>query len=147
MSYAAPVSSPGGGRGFLHTAVGNWLVEPRQQRSSRTEDTSLNELDPEFRHLLHKVNMLVVVHFPPFASQCDATLSPGHERRGFRNMSGFIQSLLDYSTYSPHGICLLWQPGLIWLHVFSDAIIAISYFSIPFALSIFVAKRPDVEFG
>ena len=62
-------------------------------------------------------------------------------------MSGFIQSLLDYSTYSPHGICLLWQPGLIWLHVFSDAIIAISYFSIPFALSIFVAKRPDVEFG
>lgn len=33
------------------------------------------------------------------------------------------------------------------LHVISDAIIAASYFSIPVALSIFVAKRRDLDFG
>src|ERR1700758_4437699 len=59
----------------------------------------------------------------------------------------FLQRLLDSSTLSPHGICLLWEPELIWLHVASDAVIAASYFSIPVALSIFVSKRRDVDFG
>src|SRR6516225_4139457 len=58
-----------------------------------------------------------------------------------------LQRLLDSSTLSPHGICLLWEPELIWLHVVSDAIIAVSYFSIPIVLSIFVSKRRDVDFG
>ena len=49
--------------------------------------------------------------------------------------------------FSPHGICLLWEPELIWLHVASDAVIAAAYFSIPVALSIFVSKRRDVDFG
>jgi signal transduction histidine kinase/CheY-like chemotaxis protein len=59
----------------------------------------------------------------------------------------FLQRLLDSSTLSPHGICLLWEPELIWLHVVSDATIAASYFSIPIVLSIFVSKRRDVDFG
>jgi signal transduction histidine kinase len=62
-------------------------------------------------------------------------------------MTSFLADLLNTSTFSPHGLCLLWQPDLIWLHVGSDAIIAVAYFSIPFALSIFVSKRPDAEFG
>ena len=62
-------------------------------------------------------------------------------------MLTFLQSLWESSTLSPHGICLLWRPDLIWLNVGSDAIIALSYFSIPFALAIFVSKRPAVEFG
>ncbi len=62
-------------------------------------------------------------------------------------MWAFFERLLDSSTLSPHGICLLWEPELIWLHVVSDAIIAASYFSIPVALSIFVSKRRDVDFG
>jgi PAS domain S-box-containing protein len=49
--------------------------------------------------------------------------------------------------FSPHGICLLWEPELIWLHVVSDALIALAYFSIPVALAIFVAKRRDLKFG
>ena len=49
--------------------------------------------------------------------------------------------------FSPHGICLLWEPELIWLHVFSDAVIAVAYFSIPVALSIVVSKRRDFQFG
>jgi hypothetical protein len=54
---------------------------------------------------------------------------------------------LDLSTLSPHGICLLWEPLLIWLHVTFDAIIAASYFSIPFALAIVVSKPCDFQIG
>lgn len=62
-------------------------------------------------------------------------------------MWAFFERLLDSSMLSPHGICLLWEPELIWLHVASDAIIAIAYFSIPFALTILVTKRRDLQFG
>ncbi|KRQ10433.1 histidine kinase [Bradyrhizobium manausense] len=62
-------------------------------------------------------------------------------------MWAFFQRLLDSSTLSPHGICLLWEPELIWLHVASDAVIAAAYFSIPFALTILVTKRRDLQFG
>jgi len=62
-------------------------------------------------------------------------------------MWAFFERLLDSSSLSPHGICLLWEPELIWLHVASDAVIAAAYFSIPVALSIFVSKRRDVDFG
>ena len=62
-------------------------------------------------------------------------------------MWAFLERLIDSSTLSPHGICLLWDPELIWLHVVSDAVIASAYFSIPVALSIFVSKRRDVDFG
>ncbi|WP_245269526.1 PAS domain S-box protein [Bradyrhizobium japonicum] len=48
---------------------------------------------------------------------------------------------------SPHGICLLWEPELIWLHVAADACIAAAYFSIPIALAILVTKRRDLKFG
>jgi signal transduction histidine kinase len=62
-------------------------------------------------------------------------------------MWAILEHLLSSSLYSPHGICLLWDPQLIVLHVVSDAVIAVAYFSIPFALAIFVSKRSDVEFG
>lgn len=41
----------------------------------------------------------------------------------------------------PHGHCFLWQPGLIWLHVTSDSLIALAYYSIPLTLLYFVKKR------
>jgi signal transduction histidine kinase len=62
-------------------------------------------------------------------------------------MWAFFERLLDSSMFSPHGICLLWDPELIWLHVVSDALIAAAYFSIPVALTILVSKRRDVDFG
>jgi two-component sensor histidine kinase len=46
----------------------------------------------------------------------------------------------------PHGYCLLWLPDLVTLHVVSDALIALSYFSIPFALLYFVRRRQDLAF-
>src|SRR5215468_10795021 len=62
-------------------------------------------------------------------------------------MWGFLQSLLDSSTLSPHGYCLLWRPELIWLHIVSDSLIALAYYSIPLVLAVFVTKRSDVAFG
>jgi signal transduction histidine kinase len=62
-------------------------------------------------------------------------------------MLTFFERLLDSSMFSPHGICLLWEPELILLHVASDGVIAAAYFSIPAALSIFVSRRRDVDFG
>lgn len=45
----------------------------------------------------------------------------------------------------PHGFCLKWNPLLLWTLVGSDALIALSYFSIPFAIWFFANKRPDVR--
>lgn len=47
----------------------------------------------------------------------------------------------------PHGMCYLWQPGILTLHVASDALIAAAYFSIPFTLAHFVRRRKDIEFN
>ncbi len=50
-------------------------------------------------------------------------------------------------TLSPHGICLLWRPELIWTHAAADALIGLAYFSIPAALGVFFYHRRDVRFG
>lgn len=47
----------------------------------------------------------------------------------------------------PHGQCFLWRPDLLWLHVLSDTLIVLSYYSIPFALLYFVKKRTDFKYG
>jgi signal transduction histidine kinase/ActR/RegA family two-component response regulator len=49
-------------------------------------------------------------------------------------------------SFMPHGMCYLWQPGILTLHVASDALIAAAYFSIPFTLAYLVRKRRDLEF-
>jgi two-component sensor histidine kinase len=58
--------------------------------------------------------------------------------------------IFDWLIYpvnlTPHGYCLLWAPGLIWLHAASDTVIALAYFSIPLALIWFVHQRKDLEF-
>lgn len=49
-------------------------------------------------------------------------------------------------SYLPHGYCYLWQPGLLTLHVVSDSIITLAYYSIPLGLVYFVRKRADLPF-
>lgn len=51
------------------------------------------------------------------------------------------------SGFLPHGQCLLWESGLIWLHVIADSAIVLAYYSIPFILANFVRKRVDLSFG
>jgi len=59
----------------------------------------------------------------------------------------FLDSLFSSSDFMPHGYCYLWKPGLVWLHVVSDALIALAYFSIPITLMYFIRKRRDLPFN
>lgn len=58
-----------------------------------------------------------------------------------------LRQIFGPGDFMPHGYCYLWNPGLVWLNVISDSLIALSYFSIPFALLWFVRKRRDLPFG
>lgn len=51
------------------------------------------------------------------------------------------------NQYMPHGMCYLWTPGLVWLHVISDSLIALAYTSIPITLLYVVRKRTDLPFN
>ena len=61
-------------------------------------------------------------------------------------MKEFLEKLFS-SDFMPHGYCYLWNPGLVWLHVVSDALIALAYFSIPATLIYFIRKRRDLPFN
>ena len=62
-------------------------------------------------------------------------------------MTTILSALFDPAALTPHGFCLLWEPGLIWLQATSDALIGLAYFSIPVVLLRFVRRRPDLDFG
>lgn len=62
-------------------------------------------------------------------------------------MLELLKQLVSPSQYIPHGHCYLWQTPLVWLHVVSDALVAIAYFSIPAMLVYFVQKREDIPFS
>ncbi|WP_246198725.1 GAF domain-containing protein [Sodalinema gerasimenkoae] len=62
-------------------------------------------------------------------------------------LNQLIQAIFSPSqSYIPHGHCYLWQTPLVALHVTSDALIALAYFSIPTLLIYFVLQRRDVPF-
>lgn len=56
-----------------------------------------------------------------------------------------IDHLLFAEGFTPHGVCLLWDPGLIWLHVAADGAIGLAYLAIPAALAIVGRRRPDLN--
>src|SRR3984885_2498503 len=49
--------------------------------------------------------------------------------------------------FMPHGYCYLWNPGMVWLHVISDALITLSYYCIPIVLIYFIRKNRDIPFN
>ena len=61
-------------------------------------------------------------------------------------MSTMLGWLFDPSGLTPHGFCLLWEPGLIWTYALSDTVIGLAYFSIPVALIIVARRRSDLIF-
>ncbi|MEO7733880.1 MAG: PAS domain S-box protein [Kofleriaceae bacterium] len=61
-------------------------------------------------------------------------------------MLEFWSDLFSSNGLMPHGHCYLWRPELVWLHVMSDALIALAYTSIPFTLLYFVRKRRGLPF-
>ncbi|MEJ1979204.1 MAG: hypothetical protein WDN49_26910 [Acetobacteraceae bacterium] len=79
-----------------------------------------------------------------FAAERLAIILPPEGRRSFH--ADFVECLFEPSAFTPHGFCLLWEPGLIWLHAVSERLIGLAYFSIPLALLHFVRHRHDFEF-
>ncbi|MEX0269223.1 ATP-binding protein [Leptolyngbyaceae cyanobacterium UHCC 1019] len=62
-------------------------------------------------------------------------------------MVEFWSSLFGTGSFIPHGHCYLWKPGLVWLNISADTLIAIAYYSIPITLLYFVRRRSDLPFN
>lgn len=61
-------------------------------------------------------------------------------------MSSLLSHFQDIQ-FMPHGMCFLWRPDLLILHVGSDLLTALAYYSIPLALLVLWRRRPSLEFG
>ncbi len=61
-------------------------------------------------------------------------------------MTNLWSQLFQSESFIPHGHCYLWQTNLVGLHVISDALIALAYYSIPITLLYLVRKRRDLPF-
>lgn len=59
--------------------------------------------------------------------------------------SGFLDNLFE--SFMPRRQCMNLEADVIWLHVISDALIALAYYSIPIALVYFVRRRRDLQFN
>jgi signal transduction histidine kinase len=58
-----------------------------------------------------------------------------------------LHAFFGADQFMPHGMCYLWQPGVLGLHVVSDGLITAAYLSIPFTLAHFLRRRRDLEFN
>jgi signal transduction histidine kinase len=57
-----------------------------------------------------------------------------------------LKNFLNSENFIPHGHCYLWKPELVWLHIITDALITLAYYSIPIMLVYFVRQRRDLPF-
>ena len=55
--------------------------------------------------------------------------------------------LFASGEFIPHGHCYLWNPELLSLHILSDALIGLAYYSISLTLVYFVRQRQDLPFN
>lgn len=55
-----------------------------------------------------------------------------------------LEHIIEHGDYMPHGMCLLWEPWLLFLWAGSDALIFLAYTAIPFALFTVLSKREDL---
>jgi len=57
-----------------------------------------------------------------------------------------FHAFFDSSSFMPHGHCYLWLRSLLILHIASDCLITLSYYSIPITLVYFAGKRPELPY-
>ena len=62
-------------------------------------------------------------------------------------MAELWANLFTAGPFIPHGHCYLWKPDLVWLHLISDLVTGLAYYSIPATLFYFVRKRQDLPFN
>ena len=56
----------------------------------------------------------------------------------------WLTSWFARGGFLPHGTCFTWTPGLLWMMVGADAVIAGAYLSIPLAIGRFMRQRADM---
>ena len=61
------------------------------------------------------------------------------------SIGAFFHRLLE--AYVPRQQCMFHEPDVIWMHVISDTLIALAFYSIPIALYYFVRKRKDLSYN
>lgn len=61
-------------------------------------------------------------------------------------LSAIWRAVTGDGQFTPHGMCMVWDPALVWTMVAADTLIFLSYYSIPMALFIFLRRRPDLRF-
>jgi PAS domain S-box-containing protein len=54
---------------------------------------------------------------------------------------------IPLSAASPHAYSYMRDPRIVWLHVITDALIALSYYAIPVVLVYFIRKRRNLPFN
>ena len=57
-----------------------------------------------------------------------------------------LERLFSTDGFMPHGMCYMWRPAILAVHVGADSFIALAYFTIPFTLLYFVRKRAEPSF-
>jgi PAS domain S-box-containing protein len=60
---------------------------------------------------------------------------------------GVVAWTAKSADFMPHGYCYMWDASIVWLHVISDGLIALSYFCIPLALIYLARRRRDLPFN
>src|ERR1700716_2271871 len=65
----------------------------------------------------------------------------------WRTTMKLLKALLSPSGFMPHAYCYSWNARLVWLHLVSDSLIALAYFSIPITLVYFIRRRKDLPFN
>lgn len=61
-------------------------------------------------------------------------------------MLEYLSKLLSVHGFMPHGMCFQWRPEILWMHVISDLVVALAYFSIPLALAFILLRRRHFPF-
>src|SRR5438105_5856957 len=61
-------------------------------------------------------------------------------------MHEMLRAFFDTSYFMPHGHCYFWLQSLVRLHVVSDSLITLSYYSIPMTLVYFVKNKRDLPY-
>lgn len=74
-----------------------------------------------------------------------SALAQGHQHDHHATGGSFFSDLLK--VYTPRQVCMNNEGSLVWLHLVSDLLIALAYYSIPIGLVYFVRKRRDLSFN
>ncbi|QEC78294.1 sensor histidine kinase [Mucilaginibacter ginsenosidivorax] len=80
-------------------------------------------------------------------AQCGKVQQAAIAKAGlYQQVKDFFSGIFDTSNWPARWHCGTWSEFHGWLYIFSDLLIAVSYFAIPLLLIVLLTKRKDVPF-